>query len=148
MSIPQDLLKFLSQPENRRLTLTEGEVRQIELFAPEELHVQKFIVDGNELYLNGPLTSDPNEQREYEGYSLVKNCNDYNSDGVLVWFPEFQSFGTADCGHGRILLYHGVAWSSICRNPTWYFNGQWYPDRVKHEEVNPWKQKKAWWRFW
>jgi hypothetical protein len=147
MNIPQELQDFLSRAENRKLRLTEGEVRDIELYAPEELKLRKFIVDGNELFLNGPLTFDPNEEREYEGYSLVKKCNDYSPDGVLVWFPEFGSFGTADCGHGRILLYPGVSWSSICSEPTWYYNGQWYPEQVAHEEVNPWR-KKPWWRFW
>jgi hypothetical protein len=147
MPIPHDLLDFLSRPENRKVTLTEGEVRQIELYSPEELRIQKFTVDGNELFLNGPLSFDPGETREYEGYPLVKRCNDYSPDGVLVWFPEFSAYGAADCGHGRILLYPGVSWSQICREPTWYYNGQWYPQRVPHKEVNPW-QKKPWWRFW
>ena len=147
MPIPRDLHDFLSRPENRQVSLAGGEVRQIELCPPEELRLQKFMVDGNELFLNGPLDFDPGETREYEGYSLVKRCNDYDPDGVLVWFPEFNAFGTADCDHGRILLYPGISWSQICREPTWYYNGQWYPDRVSHSEVNPW-YRKPWWRFW
>jgi hypothetical protein len=147
MSIPQDLLDYLSRPGNRKVTLTEGEVRQIELCSPDELHIQKFSVDGNELFVDGLLTFDPHETRQYDGYPLVKHCNDYSPQGVLVWFPEFRAFGTADCGHGRILLYPGTSWSQICREPTWYYNGQWYPERVPHQEVNPW-QKKRWWKFW
>lgn len=146
MSIPQDLLDFLGIPGNRQVILTEGEVRHIELFPPDELSIQKFIVDGSELFMNGLVSSDPEETREYEGYSLVKRCNDYSPDGVLVWFPSFNAFGTADCEHERILLYPGISWSHICKEPTWFYNGQWYPDRVSHKEVNPWK--KPWWKFW
>jgi hypothetical protein len=53
-NVPQDLLDFLTKPENRRMTLPEGEVRRLELFAPGELTLQTFIVSSYELHLNGP----------------------------------------------------------------------------------------------
>ena len=37
------------------MTLPDGEVRRLMLFAPAELTPQKFIVDSYELHLNGPL---------------------------------------------------------------------------------------------
>jgi hypothetical protein len=138
MNIPQDLRDFLSRPENREMTLADGEVRQLKFFAPDELTCQKFTVDSFELHLNGPLVSHPVEQREYEGYSLIQDCNDYSPEGVIVWFPEFKAYGSADTEHQRIIIYPGVTWSDILREPTWFINGQWYPDRVAHEEVNPW----------
>ena len=120
------------------MTLAEGEVRQLTFFAPDELTSQKFIVDSYELHLNGPLEADPGEQRKYEGYSLLRECNDYSPEGVLVWFPEFQAYGSADTEHQRIIIYPGMTWSDILRAPTWFINGQWYRHRVKHEEINPW----------
>jgi hypothetical protein len=143
MSIPQDLLNFLSEPANREMTLPEGEVRRLTLFAPDELKPQKFIVNSSELHLNGPLETDPEEQREYEGYPLVRKCNDYLPEGVLVWFPEFNAYGSADTGHERIIIYPGIIWSDIIRESTWYINGQWYPERVAHQEVNPWFDSKS-----
>ena len=108
MSIPQELHDFLSKPENRHVTLSEGEVRDIELFSSEELCLQNFTVDGSELFEIGLLSVKPGETREFEGYPLVKRCNDYSPAGVLVWFPKLGAFGTADCGHGRVLIYPGV----------------------------------------
>jgi hypothetical protein len=61
MPIPQDLHDFLSKPENRQMTLSEGEVRQLTFFAPDELTPQKFTVDSFALHLNGPLETDPEE---------------------------------------------------------------------------------------
>jgi hypothetical protein len=139
MHIPQDLHDFLSKPENRQMVLPEGEVTHLTFFAPDELLLQKYIVDSSELHLNGPLENDPEEQREYEGYSLIRECNDYSPGGVLIWFPEFKAYGSADTGHGRIIIYPGITWFDILKAPTWFVNGQWYPDRVAHEEVNPWK---------
>ena len=138
MPIPQDLHSFLRRPENRQMALPEGEVRRLTFFAPDELTLQKFTVDSFELHLNGPLEIDPQEQREYEGYSLIRDCNNYSPEGVLVWFPGFSAYGSWDCDHLRIIINPGVTWSDIVREPAWFLNGQWYPERVKHEEVNPW----------
>ena len=138
MPIPQDLHAFLSRPENRQMTLPDGEIRRLSFFAPDELTTHTFVVDSFELHLNGSLQIDPKEQRDYEGYSLIRECNDYSPNGVLVWFPEFDAYGSWDCDHLRIILYPGVTWTDIVREPTWFINGQWYPDRVKHTEVNPW----------
>jgi len=138
MSIPQELHDFLSKPENRHMTLSEGEVRDLTFFAPEELRLEKFVVDSFELHLNGPLAVDPNERREYEGYSLIKTCNSYSPKGVFVWFPEFNAFGQADGDHGSIIIYPGISWPDIIREPTWFINGAWYPERISHKVVNPW----------
>ena len=138
MRIPQDLHDFLSSAENRQMTLPDGEVRRLTFFSPDELRPEKFTVDSYQLYLNGPLETDPEEQRGYDGYSLIRECNSYSPDGVLVWFPDFKAYGSADSEHQRIIIYPGVTWLEILREPTWFINGQWYPDRVTHEEVNPW----------
>jgi len=120
------------------MTLAEGEVREVTFFAPDELTPQKFIVDSYELASNGPLETDPEEQREYEGYSLIRECNAYSPEGILVWFPGLKAYGSADTEHQRIIIYPGVTWSDVLRNPTWFINGQWYPEHVKHKLVNPW----------
>jgi len=138
MSIPQDLRDFLSSATNRKMILPDGEVRELAFFAPEDITSQKFIVNSYELYLNGRLERDPEEQREYEGYSLICECNDYSPDGLLAWFPDLQAYGAADPDHQSIIIYPGISWADILREPTWFINGQWYPDRVAHQEVNPW----------
>ena len=138
MSIPKDLHDFLSKPSNRKLALSGGEISEVTFFAPEELNLRTFTVDSFDLYLNGPLETDPQEQREYEGYSLIQECSGYSPEGVLTWFPGLDAYGSWDCDHLRIIIYPGVSWTDIVPDPTWFINGQWYPDRVPHKEVNPW----------
>ena len=138
LNIPQDLHDYLDQPENRQMTLLDGEVRQLTFFAPSELTLGKFDVDSFELYENGLLPSDPEERKEYEGYSLIKECDAYEPDGIFIWFPQFNAYGSWDCDHRHIIIYPDVSWTEILREPTWYINGQWYPERVAHVEVNPW----------
>lgn len=137
--IPTDLLEFLTSSKNRILSLADGEIRQLEFFAPVELKLSSFIVNSYELYLKGILKTDPDEERQFEGCSLIRECNSYSAEGVLVWFPEFNSYGSADPDHQSIIIYPTITWSDIIRDPTWYVNGQWHPDRVTHEEVNPWR---------
>lgn len=139
MPIPEDLREFLSSETNRQMTLSEGEIRHLHFFAPEELTAQKFTVNSYELYMKGLLDSDPGEQRDYDGYSLIRECNDYPPDGVIAWFPEFHAYGSADPDHQEIIIYPGVSWMDITREPTWFINGEWYPDRVAHQVVNPWR---------
>jgi len=138
MSIPQDLRQFLDKPENRHLVLSDGEVRDLTFFAPDKLKLQTLTVDSIELFINGPLKTDPKERRDYEAYSLIKKCKGYSPAGVIAWFPEFNAYGSADTDHARIIIYPGISWTDIIRDPTWYINGQWYRNRVAHQEVNPW----------
>jgi len=50
MAIPKDLQNFLTNPQNRQMTLAEGQVRRLTFFGPDELTPQKFIVDSYELH--------------------------------------------------------------------------------------------------
>jgi hypothetical protein len=119
------------------MTLLDGEVRKLTFFHANDLMLQKFTVDSYGLYSDGLLDNDPEDRKEYEGYSLIQDC-EYDPDGVLIWFPEFATYGSADPDHSCIIIYPNI-WSDILRSPTWYINGQWYPDRISHETVNPWK---------
>jgi hypothetical protein len=138
MLIQQDLYNFLKHLENLNMFLTDGEVRKLKFFSPDELISKKFTVDSYDLYSNGLLENDPEERKEYEGIDLIRDC-EYDPEGVFVWFPEFHAYGSSDTDHGGIIIYPDVTWSDIVLSPTWYINGQWYPDRVSHQKVNPWK---------
>jgi hypothetical protein len=139
MNIPADLHTFLSNPENLRATFPRGgEIERLRFYSADELKLAQFTVDSWELHHNGPLPFDPEESRQYEGYSLVQDCNDYDPMGVLVWFPCFSAYGSADVGHERIIIYPSASWPDILAHLGDYANGQWYPEKVPHEEVNPW----------
>lgn len=136
--LPADLVEFLQTTSNRTMEMKEGVVLKAVLYGPTEIQKKIFDVDSFDLCLNGPLDYDPEEIRQYEGYDLVKEAGDFEAEGVLVWFPEWNEYGSWDCDHHRIITYPGVTWPDIAAAPTWYINGQWYPDNVKHREINPW----------
>ncbi len=136
--IPQDLRTFLSEPANRTITCTDGEVRQAELFGPDELVLRTFNVRSYALFTAGLLSTDIEENREYQGYDLIKSCPAYDPEGILIWFPDWNQYGSWDCDHHSIITYPDATWTDIAKDPTWYVNGQWYPEQVKHVVVNPW----------
>ena len=136
--LPKDLIEYLQQPANRTIIMSQGEVRKAVFFSPEKIKKQKFDVNSYEFYLNGPLKKDPEETREYEGYDLLKEAGSYQPEGVFVWFPEFKAYGSWDCDHHKIVIYPGVSWTEIAKDPTWYINGQWYPENISYYEINPW----------
>lgn len=137
-ALPEDLRAYLADPAHRRLHFVEGEIRDVELYAPDDVPTRTFDVDTYDFFLNGELTEDPEKSYEFDGYDLVKACNSYDPEGIFIWFPTLQVYGSWDCDHHKIFLYPGRTWTEILREPVWYFNGQWYPDRVSGEYLRPW----------
>ncbi|MCB9855577.1 MAG: hypothetical protein H6818_07790 [Phycisphaerales bacterium] len=136
--LPDDLIKYLSVPENRSITLNEGEIRTLTFHAHDSIPKRKFDIDSYGLVCSGHLNEDPDERREFDGYDLIESCNDYEPEGILVWFPEWRRYGSWDCDHHVITTYPDVTWTQIIAAPTWYVNGQWYPENVNNEMMNPW----------
>ena len=136
--LPEDLIAHLSDAANRSLTLSDGEIRELTYYAPDDAPLKTFEVDSYQLHNEGLLDHDPEEQRKFSGYDLIATCNAYDPEGILIWFPEWSRYGSWDCDHLSIITYPDVTWTQIAADPTWYVNGQWYPEKVKHERVNPW----------
>lgn len=138
MKLPQDLVEYLDNPPNREVSFSEGEIRNAVFFSSSELKLSKFRVDSYDFFLNGILENDPGEQRYYEAYSLIRECNSYSPNGVLAWFPSLEAYGSADIDHSKIITYPVLEWSEIESDLQIYINGMWYPHLVPHDEVNPW----------
>jgi len=138
--IPGDLRDYLSVSSNRTLTFDDGEIRKVTLFAPEKLQLCTFDVDTYQFHLDGEFEQDPEKLYKFEGVDLVQSCEGYSPNGVLIWFPALQAYGSWDCDHHTILLYPDVTWTQIMMKPVLYFNGQWYPEQVAGEYLRPWKK--------
>ena len=140
-SLQIELREYLSNPENLIIKLDAGELMSVRLHALDQVPLTMFDVNSSELFMNRPLKNDPEETREYQGFDLVADCEDYQPEGIMIWFPEWQRFGSWDCDHHTIMTFPHAQWADIVKAPTWYFNGQWYPDKIEHEEVNPWTEQ-------
>jgi hypothetical protein len=137
--LPDDMRAYLRDEAQRTMRLAGGEVTEVTFFAPEVMELKPFDVHSWTLHNQGHLKVDPDEDRIYEGYDLIADCGEhYSPEGILIWFPEWRQYGTWDCDHHTIITYPDVTWAEIAADPTWYINGQWRPERVKHHVVNPW----------
>ncbi|BDS07419.1 hypothetical protein NT6N_24590 [Oceaniferula spumae] len=132
-NIPSDLISYLSNTPSLVISMEEGEVRKAELFSLSELKIERFQVESEEYDDEG----DPLSAAEFEGCSLLKTTEGYDPDGVLVWLTELKEYGAWDCDHLRLITFPGATWSKIIADPTWYVNGQWYPDRIEHRSITP-----------
>lgn len=124
--LPTDLVAYLESPNLSPISMADGEVRTAEFLPLSDLkcigyHVESDIEEGDGV--------------EFMGYSLLKTADGYEPDGVLAWFPELGEYGAWDCDHHAMITFPRVSWSDIIADPTWYINGQWYPERVEHRVI-------------
>lgn len=70
--------------------------------------------------------------------SLVRECEHYSPQFLLVWLPQEGLFGTGDEEHGHLLTFPGVTWTEIAAQPVPYLEAQWTPDNGKAEYLRPW----------
>ena len=139
MFTPSDLKKYLETSSNRKMRFRFGEIKEVELFTFDELEVKVFDVQTTHYYLNGEYSEDDDQKYEYRGLNLVKNCNSYSPEGILVWFIDLFSYGSWDCDHHTIMLFTEISWTEILKEPDIYFNAQWYPKNVDHKYIKPWE---------
>ena len=129
--LPLDLVTYLERSDVPSFSMTEGEVRTADLLPLADLQCTAYHVE-SELNEDGS----EGEGAEFLGYSLLKTAGGYDPEGVLAWFPELGEYGAWDCDHHTIITFPGVSWSDIVTEPTWYINGQWYPERIPHRVIS------------
>jgi hypothetical protein len=152
-NLPEDLTNYLKHKTGLSIKMTgpDAEVTEITLYPIDEIQKKRFDISRYEILLNYSGNVNPkdlekygDDRSEYEGYDLIKSCNDYDPEGVLVYFPDWKQYGSWDSDHHLITVYPGRNWGDILRDPKKYINGQWYPDNVTHKLINPWERKAKW----
>lgn len=128
--LPAELIAFLEESSSLVIVMDEGEIRQAELLSLSELKLERFRVESD--------YDDEGEAKyseDFEGFSLLKSAGDYQPNGVLVWLTDLKQYGAWDCDHLDLITFLDVTWTDIMVDPTWYINGQWYPDRIEHRKI-------------
>ena len=139
MDIPDDLREFLDNPGNRKFRCHRGEIREATFFAPDELSSRVFDVCTSDFALNERWERDPQLKFEFPGVDLIKSCNSYPPEGILIWFPSLGLYGSWDCDHHSIMVFPGASWTELCRELGSYINAPWNPDWVEHRYLRPWE---------
>jgi hypothetical protein len=141
MDIPDDLREFLANPANRSFQLPGCQVREVTLYALDELAEGVFTVNTFDFALqerwDGWDTMD-HKNYEFRGVGLVKACRNYSPKGIMVWFPELGQYGQWDCDHHKIMVFPEMEWADIMKNPAAFFDAMWNRKQVDHEFLRPW----------
>ena len=109
-----------------------------------EIKLVKLYVDASE-YIENYEELDRQLDGMYfpiEVFDLLKEVPGYSARGVLIWLPGILEFGSFDTDHGVVYSFPDVPWSQILESPEKYVNCQWHPDRVDHQLLRPWTDKR------
>lgn len=126
MSIPEDLLEFLSQ--GRQLEYPEHlcDAGRVVLVSAAALAEEYVCFSG---YVAGDEEPDPNDggSGTYEApcVNLVYDCDDYSPDFLLCWYPSLDAYGSYDPSHETGILFPNVTWGDIVADPVRYLNASW-----------------------
>jgi hypothetical protein len=113
MAIPSDLREFLSKRKNLEIRFEPGgEIDRVTLNPVDDLIERPFA------FMTPSPRNCGGQECKLQGVDLVKDCPHYSPDGILIWFPVLASFGSWDCDHHTILIFPGIAWSDVIRNPS------------------------------
>jgi hypothetical protein len=133
MEIPPDLLAFLMAGRQLQYEAADCEAGRVVLLSQDQLKVRLYPTDVD----NGPIknSSDPH-YRELgcylvPGVSLVAASDGFDPDGLLLWLPEENCYGTWDSSHTLLEAFdREVTWSHIANDPIRFINSFWSDERV------------------
>lgn len=130
--LPRSLVSYLKSKASEVIKMKEGQVRSATFVPFEELELEWFHVEEEEEVHDEE--QDP-PSAHFLGFSLLKSAENYHPWGVFLWLPQFQEFGSWDQDHLVMMSYPDISWEQILRDPTWFINVLWYPDRISHRKI-------------
>lgn len=147
--LPTNLIDFLQSHSGEPVLFDRSlqpdlEIDTVEFYSPSELAVSNYTVDSYEYFLNyNEFDEDPGLRYEIPGVDLIKRCNDYSPEGLLVFFPAFSGFGSWDGDHRLIRTF--VHFSLPIQEPSLAacVNAQWYPNYATSELLRPWDDSRC-----
>jgi hypothetical protein len=139
MNLPEDLVTFLHANRQLEYDSDQCEAGRITLLSLNQLSLGEVYVDSEE----SPLAkTDPHVgERGYyavTAVNLIADCEEYDPEGILIWLPDLELFGTWDCDHWDVRVFPGATWTDIVNDPVKYINAQWEPNEVDNEFLVPW----------
>lgn len=130
MNLPNDYDNKL-----KNFSVSDSECGQISLINKEELEV-------GEIYIEGPESG--KSYYKIPAVNLVKNCEDYEPDFILLYLPNEKLYGTWDSDHWILYTFDNTNWEAIKNNPLKYINHQWndsdgiFNPAGKYEVIKGW----------
>jgi len=143
-ALPASVHTFLAENPNHKIKSRSLECGTVELKTLDLLEIDRFIITTNG---TPEAENDPNQGKD-GGYilnvvDLVSDCENYDPEGILTWFLDYDCFGCYDTDHGTAKMFLADSWDDIIAKPVPYLNSQWNLSR-RHATflVSPWTSLK------
>lgn len=141
LNLPRDLVEYLTSGGGLTLDTEDSEAGILTLHPLADLRLGTANVDSNE----SPLKADDPHAGESGSYevpavSLTAFCEAYDPEGILLWLPNEELFGSWDNDHYDLFVFPGATWDTIIRNPVPYVDTQWDTDRQVGQHFRPYPQ--------
>lgn len=136
-ALPPDLVQFLKAGAVIEYDPSDCEIGAFKLRSLDEVEEIELALStqGDEC-----ISDDPHKGRGHYivlAIDLLKECEGYDPEGMLVYIPELKQYGNFDCDHESLVVFPGMSWSDFVADPVKYINGAWGPDVEIAESVNP-----------
>jgi len=134
-NLPDDPEEFLRAGQQLEYDYSLIEAGEVKLKRLDELRQE-------EVWLCTDLQGDPHAGEE--GYyaipavSFTGECKSYDPEFILLWLPHEKLFGTWDCDHWVLKVFHGASWRDIVASPAGYINAQWDAHDELGTQFVPW----------
>lgn len=137
-NLPEDLVEFLARGGQLRFDSEETVTGAIKLKPLDRLTETKLPVNvcHNLFGLEDPYVYYPGYY-EVPVYDLVEECEMREPEGTFFWLPKLAVFGSFDYEQRGLVIFAGVTWPMIVREPLTYLEGQWEFSGVG-EQISPW----------
>ncbi|EKR53541.1 hypothetical protein LEP1GSC105_2703 [Leptospira interrogans str. UI 12758] len=145
--IPTDLILYLKTCKNNNIIWSLGDthnapdivlLRKIEQLKWINLLVSPFNDEMDIAEIVHKI--DPNEEKEgyYEllALDILLASTSYEPDGILVWLPDLNTYGSWDMNHYELTVFPGHTWNDIIASPKQFLESQWLSERERPQEIN------------
>jgi hypothetical protein len=134
-SLPSDAVAFLRAGRQLEYDFAAAVPGEVKLRVFDELEL-------GEAWISTIIKSDPHFE-EFGYYavpaiSLTEDCEEDDSEYILLWLPHERLFGTWDSDRWLLTVFEHSTWTDIVENPITYINAQWYPDSQTSKHFIPW----------
>jgi hypothetical protein len=142
LGLPSDCVQFLQAGRNLEYDPSTAECGLVVLKPYTHLRPGECRIGTEGTVIH---SRDPNRGKHGEylvkTVELVGECDAYDPDGILTWFPDFRSFGCWDVDHHTALIFTNTKWSDIVESPAEYLSAQWSCPEFAMP-MAPWKHGK------
>ena len=143
LGLPRDFVEFLRAGENLEYDPNDAECGLVVLKPYSHLRLGECRIRTDETSVN---SRDPNRGKDgdylVKAVELIGECDAYDPEGILTWFPDFRCYGCWDVDHHKALVFPKAKWLDIVENPAEFLSAQWNGPSDITKPMAPWKHRK------